>query len=146
MLTAGLSPEPILLPVLCLVIWTMIQLGWMAATRLPAIAKAKLGPEAGQRTADLAKQLPEQVQWKADNYNHLLEQPTAFYACALALALAGVGDGLNLTLAWVYVGLRVVHSIVQSTANPVLARFGLFVVSSLVLLAMAVNGVMTLAG
>jgi hypothetical protein len=146
MLSTALSPDPILLPVFCLVIWTMIQLGWMAATRLPAIGKAKLGPDAGRRTSELGQQLPENVQWKADNYNHLLEQPTAFYACALALAMAGVGDGLNLALAWGYVGLRIVHSIVQSTTNPVLVRFGLFIVSSIVLLVMAINGAMTLLG
>lgn len=141
-----LQPEPILLPVFCLVVWTIIQLFWMAGVRLPAIAAAKLGPTAGQRTADLATQLPAHVQWKADNYNHLLEQPTAFYACALALALMGQGDGLNLYLAWGYVGLRVIHSIVQSTSNKVLVRFSLFLLSSLLLAAMAVNGTLSYLG
>jgi hypothetical protein len=86
------------------------------------------------------------VQWKADNYNHLLEHPTAFYACALVLALAGLGDGLNLYLAWGYVGIRVVHSIVQSTTNPVLVRFSLFLLSSILLAVMAVNGAISLMG
>jgi hypothetical protein len=140
------QPEPILLPVFVLVVWTIIQLFWMVSVRLPAIGKANLGPTAGQRTADLAVQLPENVQWKADNYNHLLEQPTAFYACAVALAMMGAGDGLNLYLAWGYVGLRIVHSIVHSTTNIVLARFGLFLLSTLCLLAMAVNGAMSLMG
>lgn len=132
--------SPILFPVFALVVWTMIQLVWMAATRLPAIAKADLGPTAGQSTAVLATQLPESIQWKADNYNHLLEQPTAFYACAVALAMMGQGDGLNLMMAWGYVGLRVVHSIVHSTSNIVLLRFGLFLLSSICLTVMAVNG------
>ena len=140
-----LSASPILLPVLCLVIWTLVQMVWMVVTRLPAISAAKLGPDAGQRTEELAALLPKEVQWKADNYNHLLEQPTLFYACALALGVAGLGDGLNLYLAWGYVVLRVVHSIVQSTANPVLVRFGLFLLSSILLAIMAVNGVINLA-
>ena len=143
---SGLAPEPILLPVMCLVIWTMIQLTWLLVTRLPAIAAAKLGPDAGQRTSTLATQLPEDVQWKADNYNHLLEQPTIFYACALGLAMMGAGDGLNLMLAWGYVGLRVVHSIVHSTINHVLLRFGIFALSTVLLLVMAVNGVLVLIG
>jgi hypothetical protein len=138
--------EPILLPVFCLVLWTIVQLFWMAATRLPAIAKAKLGPTAGRRTADLANQLPEQVQWKADNYNHLLEQPTAFYACAVALAMLGAGDGVSLYLAWGYVVLRVIHSIVHSTSNNVPVRFSLFLLSTLLLLGMAVNGALTMLG
>jgi hypothetical protein len=120
----------------------MLQLIWMAATRLPAISAARLGPTAGQRTADLAGQIPKEVQWKADNYNHLMEQPTLFYATAITLAVIGLGTGLNLYLAWLYTGLRVVHSIVQSTTNPVMLRFSLFVLGSLALAAMAVNGVM----
>ena len=141
-----LTAEPILLPVVCLVIWTLIQLGWMVMVRLPAIAAANLGPTAGESTAELAGQLPKEVQWKADNYNHLLEQPTAFYACALALALAGAGDGLNLMLAWGYVGLRVVHSIVHSTSNKVMVRFSLFALGTLILLVMAGNAVRILVG
>jgi hypothetical protein len=137
-----INTHPILLPVLVLVLWSMVQLIWMAATRLPAIGAAKLGPAAGQRTAELAGQIPKEVQWKADNYNHLMEQPTLFYATAITLAVVGLGTGLNLYLAWLYTGLRVVHSIVQSTTNPVMVRFSLFILGSLALAAMAVNGVM----
>jgi len=85
-----INTHPILLPVLVLVLWSMVQLMWMAATRLPAIAAAKLGPTTGQRTAKLAGQIPKEVQWKADNYNHLLEQPTLFYATAITLALVAM--------------------------------------------------------
>jgi len=141
-----LSYSPILLPILCLVIWTLVQMVWMIAIRLPAISAANLGPEAAQRTDQLAAQLPKEIQWKADNYNHLLEQPTIFYACALVLAIAGLGEGLNLYLAWGYVVLRVIHSIVQSTVNPVLPRFGLFLLGSIMLAAMAVNGAVSLVG
>ena len=128
-----LQPAPILLPVIGLVIWTQIMLGWLVVTRLPAIQAAKLGA-----------QLPKEVQWKADNYNHLLEQPTVFYAVALALAIAGQGDGLNLWLAWFYLGSRIVHSIVQSTSNKVLIRFGLFSLGTLAVIAMAINGAIAL--
>jgi hypothetical protein len=83
--------------------------------------------------------LPAVVRWKADNYNHLMEQPTLFYAVALTLSLLGRGDGLDLTLAWVYVGLRVVHSVWQATTNVIEIRFTLFFVSSLVLAAMTVR-------
>jgi hypothetical protein len=73
---------------------------------------------------------PRNVQWKAQNYNHLHEAPTVFYAVALALALLGAGNGLNATLAWAYVGLRVVHSLVQATVNKVMLRFLIFALSS----------------
>jgi len=139
-----LSTSPILLPIVCLVIWTMASIFFMAATRLPAIAAAKLGPDSGRRAQELAAQLPKEVQWKADNYNHLLEQPTAFYACALVLAIAGLGDGLSLYFAWGYVVIRVVPSFVQSTVKPVLLRFSLFLLSSILLTVMAVYGAISL--
>lgn len=138
------SFAPILTPVLVLVIWTMIMLVWLAVTRLPYIAKQKMGKEAGERTAELGALMPKEIQWKADNYNHLLEQPTAFYATAIASAMIGLGDGLNLYLAWAYVISRVLHSIVHATSNVVLVRFSIFVVGSICLVAMAVNALLQL--
>ena len=138
--------SPILLPILCLVLWSLVMLGWMVITRLPAIASASLGPDAGQRTADLGDQLPKEVQWKADNYNHLMEQPTVFYAAALAIALAGLGTGLNLYMAWVYTASRIVHSLVHATTNKVLLRFMIFLVGTIALAVMVVNTLVIISG
>ena len=138
---------PILLPPLVLVLWSMIMLCWMSATRLPYIASQNMGPEAGQRTRDLGDQMPKENQWKADNYNPLFEQPTAFYATVIILAMIGLGDeGLYLYAAWGYVGLRVIHSIVHATVNIVMLRFLLFVLSSICLIVMAGGGAMALMG
>ncbi len=146
MLDNVISASPILLPILVLVLWSLIQLGWMAIVRLPAISAAKLGPESGERTSELAEKLPKQVQWKADNYNHLMEQPTIFYAAALALAISGHGDGLNLYMAWFYVGSRVVHSLIHSLVNIVPLRFMVFLLGTGALGVMTVNGLIQLAG
>ncbi len=129
----------ILQPVVALVAWTMLMWAWMYVTRIPAIQKAgmKLDPEAINGVQ--MSTLPAKVRWKADNYNHLMEQPTIFYAIALTLALLGAGTGINLTLAWTYVGLRVVHSLVQTLGNKIEVRFGVFFLSSLVLIAMIWN-------
>lgn len=136
--------DPILAPIIVLVLWTFFMQLWMAATRLPAMSKAGIDPQQAERTADLGVKLPRQVQWKADNYNHLMEQPTIFYATALVWALIGSAGGINLTLAWVYVGLRVLHSLVHATFNKVMVRFTLFAISSLVLLVMAINAALVL--
>ena len=112
---------------------------WLYAARIPAIHRAKLTPDPRRSLADLAAALPVEVQWKADNYNHLMEQPTLFYAVALTLALLGAGGGLNAGLAWAYVVLRVLHSLVQVTVNVIPVRFTLFTVGSLVLLGMALR-------
>jgi len=88
--------------------------------------------------------LPPEVRWKADNYNHLMEQPTLFYAVTLTLALLGADAGLNAGLAWAYVALRIAHSLVQATVNAVVLRFGLFMAATLVLLLMSLRAAMAL--
>ncbi len=132
-------PSPILAPVIALVIWTFVMWAWLYATRIPAIIRLKIVFDPHQTAAAFNDQIPARVRWKADNYNHLMEQPTLFYAVALTLALLGAGDGLNATLAWAYVGLRVVHSLVQALTNIVLIRFAVFMTASLVLLVLAVR-------
>jgi hypothetical protein len=131
----------ILQPVVALAGWTMAMWVWMYATRIPALMALKLDPDSLARDpeATLDKLLPPQIQWKAHNYNHLHEAPTVFYAVAIVLAIAGQGDGLNAWLGWAYVGLRVIHSLVQATVNKVTLRFALFVLSSLVLTALIVH-------
>src|SRR5579883_3315349 len=98
-------------PVVALVAWTFVMWGWMYATRIPAILRARMTLDPNAPRGEQMATLPPRVRWKADNYNHLFEQPTLFYAVALALALLGRGDGTNAALAWLYVGGRVVHSV-----------------------------------
>ncbi|MBK6689395.1 MAG: MAPEG family protein [Deltaproteobacteria bacterium] len=131
--------SPILAPVVVLVAWSMVMWAWMYATRLPAMfaMRMKLDPTAPR--GEQMNQLPASVRWKADNYNHLMEQPTLFYAITLSLALLGQGDGVNLQLAWGYVGLRVVHSLLQALINKIQVRFALFFLSSLLLLGLIAN-------
>ena len=132
----------ILQPVIVLVLWSMVMWGWLYATRLPAMvqARTKLDPDLPRDI--MMAGLPPRVRWKADNYNHLMEQPTLFYATALTLALVGQGDGLNLWLAWAYVALRVVHSLIQALVNVILWRFAIFMVASSVLVFLAVRAAM----
>ena len=134
----------ILQPVIVLVLWSFVMWFWLYATRIPAMAKAKVKLDPSRTAADLAALLPPNVRWKADNYNHLMEQPTLFYAVALSLAVLGGGDSLNSWLAWAYVVLRIAHSLVQATVNVILLRFTIFNISSLVLLILAVRAAMLL--
>ena len=131
----------ILQPVVALAAWTMVMWAWMYATRIPAMNAAKLDSDrlARDPEAKLDRLLPPEVQWKAHNYNHLHEAPTVFYAVAIALAIVGQGDGFNAKLGWVYVSLRIIHSLIQATVNKVIVRFIVFALSSLVLLALVVE-------
>lgn len=133
-----MNPAAILQPAVALMAWTMVMWLWMYATRIPAMNAAKLDPDALAQdpTRTLDDILPAQIQWKAHNYNHLHEAPTLFYAVCLLLAVAGQGNGMSAQVAWAYVGLRVTHSIVQSTVNKVMVRFVLFALSSIALMAL----------
>lgn len=131
----------ILQPVAVLATWTMIIWAWMVATRLPAM-KAKgiqLGKLVGSTGRSADGVLPDQIQWKAHNYNHLMEQPTVFYAVALTLFVMGWGTGPNAWLGWGYVAFRIAHSIVQVTFNRVAIRFMMFLLSSLCLVALCIH-------
>lgn len=128
----------ILKPVVALAIWTMLMWLWMYASRLPAIAalpkSADPQADVGWTSEKLEHLLAPRIQWKAHNYNHLHEAPTVFYAVSLVLALIHQGNGINLTIAWAYVALRVIHSIFHATVNKVVPRFALFTLSSVALM------------
>src|SRR5688500_9615383 len=134
--------SPILIPVVALVAWSLIVMLWMVATRLPAMRKAGISlsnAPPGARGSQLDGVLDDSAQWKAHNYNHLMEQPTLFYAIAITLALMDMGDGVNYWLAWGYVAFRVLHSLVQATVNRLIYRTPLWVLASLCLVALTVH-------
>jgi hypothetical protein len=134
--------SPILAPVVALVAWTLLVMLWMVVTRFGEFRRMGVtfsNIPTGARGADLEGRAEASAMWKSHNYTHLLEQPTLFYAIALALALMDMGGGINYWLAWGYVGLRVVHSIIQCTVNIVAYRFTVFTLASLCLLGLTVH-------
>ncbi len=131
-----MNSNPLLGTVVALVAWSLVMWAWMYATRIPAILKARMRLDPNAPRGEQMAQLPPAVRWKADNYNHLMEQPTVFYAIVLALVLAGDLSQVSLWLAWAYVVLRVLHSLLQATINVIQWRFALFALSSLPLIAL----------
>lgn len=140
--------SPILLPALVLVIWSLIMLMWVAITRLPAMPKAGvfLTKNVGGRGADLEGLLPARLSWISHNYTHLMEQPTIFYPTIMILVLAGADGPINVALAWAYVGLRVIHSLVQALWNRLVVRFALFFAATGALTLLALNALWALIG
>jgi hypothetical protein len=131
----------ILRPMVVLIAWTLVMLAWTLATRLPAMKAAgvDMGKLVGTKASDADRALPPHIQWKAHNHNHLMEQPTLFYAVCAVLALSGAGNGVNAWIAWAYVALRIAHSLVQATSNRVRARFLFFMLSSFMLVALTLH-------
>ncbi len=141
-----LPASAILQPVMALVLWTFVMWVWLYATRIPAIRRLRVVMPPTQTKEAFNAQLPPQVRWKADNYNHLLEQPVLFYAVALTLAVLGAQDATSVTLAWAYVGLRVIHSLIQATVNIILWRFAVFALGSVVLAGLAIQAARVVLG
>lgn len=134
----------ILKPVVTLIAWSLVMLVWMLGTRLPAMRASgiDLTNLVGTKAGDADGRLPREVQWKAHNYNHLMEQPTLFYAVCGVIALTGTGNGVNAWIAWGYVALRIAHSVWQATVNKVSIRFFLFLGASLALIALTLHAAM----
>ncbi len=134
----------ILAPGAILILWSVVMLGWLAATRLPAMSKIGMDLKTaapGGRGADIDPNVPPSVAWKSHNYAHLMEQPTIFYPAIIILALTGAGTGLNLYLAWGYVVFRIIHSLYQALVNKVSVRFVIFLLSTICLAGLAINAV-----
>jgi len=127
-----------LTPVLALILWTFVMWAVMYARRIPAMNAITKNTQRFIDEPELKDQIPAKVRWAADNYNHLHEQPVVFYALMFYLHLEELTPSWILYLAWAYVIIRVVHSLVQITSNKVIARFSLFVLGSICLLVMAI--------
>ena len=134
----------ILAPAAVLVLWSLVVLLWVTATRFPAFAKQGIdvrNSPRGVRYADIEKNMPAQVNWVSHNYTHLMEQPTIFYAVVAILAIAGVASEIDLYAAWGYVGFRIMHSLWQGLVNIVKIRIVLFTLSTICLWVLAINAV-----
>ena len=137
--------DNLLTPAVVLVLWSLLMLCMVAATRLPAATKAgfTMATMRGGRGADIDPQMPDRVAWVSHNYTHLAEQPTLFYATIAVLAIQGAHTELNIALAWLYVVLRIVHSLWQVFVNTIAIRFGLFSLATLALIVLAINALRT---
>lgn len=134
-----MSNEAFLAPVLALIVWTLLIWVLLYIRRIPAMTKARIKPDDAKSPNGVWKsQLPLKVEAPAHNYNHLLEQPTIFYALMFYIVLTAQVSPTFYYLAWAYVGMRVLHSFIQANAGPVILRFGVFTISTLVLIGMVV--------
>lgn len=139
-----MSIPSILAPAAVLVLWSLVVLVWLTATRFPAFAKAGINvarTPRGARYADVEKDMPAKINWVSHNYSHLMEQPTIFYAAIAILAIAGDSSDISVYAAWGYVGLRIMHSLWQGLVNIVKIRIMLFTLSTICLWVLAINAV-----
>jgi hypothetical protein len=138
--------KALLAPAAVLILWSLVVLLWLAVTRFGSVKtvpreKMRELPKVGGRGQDLEAVLPPKATWVSHNYTHLMEQPTLFYATVGILALLGEATSTNVTLAWGYTLVRIAHSLWQGVVNTLPVRFGLFLLSTGFLIALAINAV-----
>ena len=113
----------------------------LLASRLPSIIKYWGDSQFAEHSEDLRLQLPRPLRLIIENYNHVFEQPTLFFATCAYIYMTGQTDALNVGLAWTYVCMRMLHTITQVTLNNVTLRVSFFATSSVCLVAMIIGEV-----
>ncbi len=127
-----MAQESIFLPFLGMALLTFTVLGLIPQRRFRAVFAKQVTPD--DFALGESPQVPGHVALANRNYMNLLELPMLFYAVCLALFVTGTVDALALGLAWTYLALRAVHSLVHVTYNKVVHRLALFAVSNFVLM------------
>ena len=134
----------ILYPMLGMIALSGFLILVLLASRLPPIIKYWGDLQFAEHSENLRPQLPRPLRLITENYNHVFEQPTLFFATCAYIYMAAQTDALNVSLAWAYVGLRMLHTITQVTVNNVTLRVSFFATSSACLVAMITREVLKL--
>lgn len=124
----------ILWPMFALAFWTLCILALMGLMRLRASMRGEVKVQ-DFKTGDAAH-VPESVQLPNRNYMNLLEAPVLFYVVCLVMYVTALPGSFAIVLAWLYVAIRVAHSLIHVTYNKAMHRLAVFVLSNLILLAM----------
>ena len=86
-----------------------------------------------------SENVPPSVSLPNQNYINLLELPVLFYVVCLVLYVTKSVDAVAIYMAWIYVGFRLIHSVVHLTSNNIFQRLIVFAISTFVLIAMWVQ-------
>lgn len=126
----------ILYPLLLLVLLTFVVVFWMGALRIGAMRRGEVSPRYFKLNTGEIPDLPAQA---ANHFRNLFELPVLFYTLVALLLVTERADGVQLTLAWLFVASRYVHSLIHLSYNNVSHRFFAFLVGVVTLLAMWVR-------
>ena len=132
----------ILHPMLGMIALSGLLIVVLLASRFPPIIKYWGDLQFAEHSEHLRPQLPRPLRLITENYNHVFEQPTLFFATCAYIYMAAQTDALNVGLAWAYVGLRPLHSIPQVTGNNVTLSGSFIATSSACLVAMSIREVL----
>jgi hypothetical protein len=127
--------KPILLPLLVQVLVTFLVWVYLYITRLNEISSKNISPQQlASRTKSQSLLLDSAN--PADNFKNLFEMPVLFYLAVLLSLILFIQDQLLVQLAWVFVILRAIHSLIHCTYNRVMHRFVAYLASCVLLVLM----------
>ncbi len=139
-----MSDTSILFPVMGLVGWTFAVLLLIPFQRFRAAFRRQVVVD--DFKFGESPNVPPDVSIPNRNYMNLLEAPVLFYVACLTLYVTKTADAVTLSLAWTYVALRVVHSVVHLTYNKVAHRLVFFAASNFVLTVVWIRLFIALSG
>jgi hypothetical protein len=126
----ALAAGAFLWPLLAMVALTLLVWLRLYQLRLGEMKRRRIAPQSLAGSANKGLLLDTRA---SDNFMNLFEVPVLFYALVLATVAAGLSDGLLLGLAWAFVALRAVHSLIQCSYNRVMHRFTAYALATVVL-------------
>jgi hypothetical protein len=107
----------------------------------------KVNPPAKEdfATGEAALRYFTPVEMPANNLRNLFEMPALYFALVPLLLITRHANDLQVMLAWIFVLLRVVHSLIHAAKGPVLPRFMVYALSCAILSAMWIGFAIDLA-
>ncbi|MEJ2760429.1 MAG: MAPEG family protein [Gammaproteobacteria bacterium] len=134
-----IDQSSILVPFLGMILLTFLVWLYMYARRLGYLISRGIDPQAVATPEKAARVIPENVNNASNNLKNLFELPVLFYAVCLYLYVTQQADAVHLACAWGFLLFRVVHSVIQCTANRVLPRFYAYATASVALWIMVIR-------
>jgi hypothetical protein len=129
-----MTEQAILLPALAMAALTAGVWARLYVVRIGQMKRERIHPQSVALSAQAAGKLTDSR--ASDNFRNLFELPVLFYLALVVAALTAQTGPLVLGLAWGFVGLRIVHSLIQCTYNKVMHRFLVYFAGGLVLWAL----------
>ncbi|MBD3670733.1 MAG: MAPEG family protein [Gammaproteobacteria bacterium] len=124
-----MSNHTILFPILAMVGLTLLVWLWMYVTRIYTLYKHEIDPNELRSVAD-EQRLLASVAGPSENLVNLFEMPVLFYLGAVTVYITGLDDPTIVSLAWIFVGFRILHSLIHCSYNHVMHRFTAYILSS----------------
>ena len=129
-----MQAKAVFLPALAMVVLTIAVWLRLFVTRIGEMKRERIHPQAVATSAMAAARLTDTR--AADNFRNLFELPVLFYVALVVAALTSQVNAVTLSLAWVFVVLRIAHSVIHCGYNKVMHRFRAYLLSGFALWAL----------